>query len=68
MIFEIAIILYHLILYYFIKERIRRREHQIAEAVEELQAQTLRVVEQSQQLAVIQITIIQLIIYLDIGS
>ena len=66
MIFEIAIIiLYHIFLYYFIRYVIR---FQIAEALEELRAQSQRVLEQTQQLAVIQITIIQLIIYLEFGT
>ena len=66
MIFEIAIIiLLFITLYYLIKYLIRL---QITEALEELRAQSQRVLEQTQQLAVIQITIIQLIIYLDIGS
>ena len=66
MIFEIAIIiLYHILLYYFIRYVIR---FQIREALEELQAQSQRVLRQSQQLAVIQITIIQLIIYLEFGT
>ena len=66
MIFEIAIIiLYYIFLYYFIRYVIR---FQIREALEELQAQSQRVLRQSQQLAVIQITIIQLIIYLEFGT
>ena len=69
MIFEIAIVIvYHTILfitlYYCIQYLIR---FQIREALEELQAQSQRVLRQSQQLAVIQITIIQLIIYLEFG-